>query len=98
VKRLSLFYIEAVAWTSDGRFLMAGGRDGNGRMRVFRTSDWELIGSPEVQADQSNIEYIDVYRQLVAVAGEDAHVRLYRVTPPQDFSAAFARPNAGVGP
>ena len=81
VKHLPLFYVEAVAWTSDGRFLMAGGRDEQGRMRVFRTSDWELIGSPKVQADQANIEYVDVHGPLLAVAGEDAHVRLYRVTP-----------------
>jgi WD40 repeat protein len=79
LKHLPLFYIEAVAWTSDGRFLMAGGRDEQGRMRVFRTSDWQLVGAPEVQADRSNIEYIDVHGGLVAVAGEDAHVRLYRV-------------------
>ena len=79
LKHLPLFYIEAVAWTSDGRFLMAGGRDEQGRMRVFRTSDWRLVGAPEVQSDRSNIEYIDVHGELVAVAGEDAHVRLYRV-------------------
>ena len=79
VKHLPLFYIEAVAWTGDGRFLMAGGRDEQGRMRVFRTSDWRLVGAPEVQDDRSNIEYIDVHGELVAVAGEDAHVRLYRV-------------------
>jgi WD40 repeat protein len=79
VKHLPLFYIEAVAWTSDGRFLMAGGRDEQGRMRVFRTSDWGLVSAPEVQADLSNIEYIDVHGDLVAVAGEDAHVRLYRL-------------------
>ena len=79
VKHLPLFYIEAVAWTSDGRFLMAGGRDKQGRMRVFRTSDWHLVGAPEVQADLSNIEYIAVHGKLIAVAGEDAHVRLYRV-------------------
>ncbi|MHC4330094.1 MAG: WD40 repeat domain-containing protein, partial [Planctomycetota bacterium] len=89
LKHFPLFYIEAVAWTSDGRFLMAGGRDEQGRMRVFRTSDWQLVGSPEVQADRSNIEYIDVHGELVAVAGEDAHVRLYRVASskisPQDM-------------
>ncbi len=79
VKYLPLFYIEAVALTSDGCFLMVGGRDKQGRMRVFRTSDWRLVGAPEVRADYSNIEYIDVHGNLVAVAGEDAHVRLYRL-------------------
>jgi hypothetical protein len=48
-------------------------------MRVFRRSDWRLVGAPEVQADRSNIEYIDVHGELVAVAGEDGHVRLFRV-------------------
>ena len=80
VRQLPLFYIEAVAWTSDGRFLMAGGRDEQGRLRVFRRRDWKLVSAPEVQADLSNIEYIDVHGDFVAVAGEDAHVRLYRVT------------------
>jgi WD40 repeat protein len=76
----SLVYVEAVAWSSDGRYLMAGGRDdGEGRMRVFRTSDWQMVGNPEVMADGASIEYIDVHRDLVAVAGEDAHVRLFRI-------------------
>jgi len=85
VKHLPLFYIEAVAWTSDGRFLMAGGRDKQGRMRVFRTSDWQLVDAPEVQADRSNIEYIDVHGNLVVVAGEDAHVRLFRIAPSKNI-------------
>jgi WD40 repeat protein len=80
VKHLPLFYIEAVAWTSNGRFLMAGGRNEDGCIRVFRTIDWQLVGTPEVQADLSNIEYIDIHGKLVAVAGEDAHVRLYRIS------------------
>ena len=79
VKHLPLFYIEAVAWVPDGRFLMAGGRDGQGCLRVFRSSNWELIEAPQVQADRSNVEYIDVHGERVVVAGEDAHVRLYRL-------------------
>lgn len=79
VTHIPLFYIEAVAWTSDGRFLMAGGRDRQGRLRVYRAADWRLAGDPEVQADNANIEYIAVHGDLIAVAGEDAHVRLFRV-------------------
>ena len=76
----SMVYIEAVAWSSDGRYLMAGGRDdGEGRLRVFRTSDWQMVGNPTVRADGASIEYIDVHSELVAVAGEDAHVRLFRI-------------------
>jgi WD40 repeat protein len=79
VKRFQGFYIEAVEWTADGRYLMAGGRDEQGRMRVYRTSDWHLVADPEVQADRSNIEYVDVHHARIAIASEDAHVRLYRV-------------------
>jgi WD40 repeat protein len=76
----SLVYIEAVAWSSDGRYLLAGGRDdGEGRIMVFRTRDWQMVGNPEVLADGASIEYIDVHGNLVAIAGEDAHVRLYRI-------------------
>ena len=76
----SLVYIEAVAWSSDGRYLFAGGRDdGEGRILVFRTSDWQMVGNPSVLADGASIEYIDVHGNLVAIAGEDAHVRLYQI-------------------
>ena len=34
-KRFPLFYIEAAAWTSDGRLLIAGGRDEQGRFRAL---------------------------------------------------------------
>lgn len=76
----SLVYIEAVAWSADGRYLFAGGRDDSeGRILVFRTSDWQMVGNPSVLADGASIEYIDVHGDLVAFAGEDAHVRLYRI-------------------
>jgi WD40 repeat protein len=76
----SMVYIEAVAWSSDGHYLMAGGRDdGEGRLLVFRTSDWQMVGNPQVQADGASIEYIDVHGDLVAVAGEDAHIRVFRI-------------------
>lgn len=76
----SMVYIEAVAWSSDGRYLIVGGRDdGEGRLMVFRTSDWQMVGNPEVLADGASIEYIDVHDDLIAVAGEDAHVRLFRI-------------------
>jgi WD40 repeat protein len=79
IRHFELFYIEAVAWTTDGNYLLAGGRDNQGRLRVYRTYDWELVSDPEVQADRSNIEYIDVHGDRVAIAGEDGHVRLYKI-------------------
>jgi WD40 repeat protein len=76
----SMNYIEAVAWSSDGQYLMAGGRDdGEGRLLVFRTRDWQMAGNPNVQADGASIEYIDTHGDLVAIAGEDAHVRVFRI-------------------
>lgn len=76
---IPLFYIEAVAWTRDGKYLMAGGRDNEGRLRIYDVGTWELVGDPEVQADHSNIEYIDVYKQNVVIAGEDGHVRVFKI-------------------
>lgn len=77
----SLVYVEAVCWSADGRYLFIGGRDdGEGRMRVFRTSDWQMVGNPQVLADGASVEYIDVYGDLVAFSGEDGHVRMYRIT------------------
>ncbi|MEX2231286.1 MAG: hypothetical protein WD824_03955 [Cyclobacteriaceae bacterium] len=76
----SMVYIEAVAWSSDGRYLIVGGRDdGEGRIQVFRTSDWQMVGNPEVQADGASIEYIDAHGDVIAVAGEDGHVRLFLI-------------------
>jgi len=81
----SLVYIESVAWSSDGRYLFAGGRDDSeGRMLVFRTRDWQMVGNPSVLADGASIEYIDVHGDLIAIAGEDAHVRLYRIKTKKD--------------
>lgn len=75
------FYIEAVAWTPDGQYLTAGGRDRRGNLHIFRTSDWKKVGEVEVQKDKANVEYIDTFKDLIAVAGEDAHVRVFRITP-----------------
>lgn len=76
----SLNYVEAVAWSGDGRYLLVGGRDdGEGRILVFRVSDWQMVGNPQVMADGASIEYIDTYGDYVAVSGEDGHVRLYKI-------------------
>ncbi len=71
-------YIEAVAWTTDGRYLLAGGRD-KGLLHVFSTSDWAKVTTISAQ-DNASIEYIDTFADLVAVGGEDGHVRLFRIS------------------
>lgn len=81
VKQISLFYVEAVAWTADGALLLAGGRDEKGCLQVFRTGDWQRVATPQVQADQANVEYIAVRGRHIAVAGEDAHVHLFEMSP-----------------
>jgi WD40 repeat protein len=70
-------YIEAVAWTSDGAYLLAGGRD-EGLLHVFSTDDWTEIAAIPGQ-DNASIEYIDTFKDLVAVGGEDGHIRLFRI-------------------
>jgi hypothetical protein len=50
------------------------------KIRVFFNSSKKLLkGTPKVHADHSNIEYIEVYSELVAVTDEDVHIFLYRV-------------------
>jgi WD40 repeat protein len=70
-------YIEAVAWTTDGRFLLAGGRDA-GLLHVFSTTDYRELGTISVQ-DNASVEYIDTFADLIVAGGEDGHIRLYRV-------------------
>jgi WD40 repeat protein len=79
VADIPLCYIEAVAWTSDNRYLLAGGRDGKGNMMLWRAGTWEPAGTLTAQLDGSNIEYIDCWQDRVAVAGEDARVRVWRM-------------------
>ncbi len=74
-----MFYVEAVAWMPDGKHLLVGGWDGRGYMHVFRAGDWTKVGEVNVQDEKSNIEYIDIARDLVAVAGEDAKIRVFRI-------------------
>jgi len=71
-------YIEAVAWTTDGRYLLAGGRD-EGLLHVFSTVDWTKVTTVSAQ-DNASIEYIDTFGDLVAVGGEDGHIRLFRIS------------------
>ena len=63
----------------DGQFLLASGRDNQGPMRVYSRDAWNWLADPIVQANRSNIEYIDVHDGLMAVTGEDAHMRVDRM-------------------
>jgi WD40 repeat protein len=79
VKQIAMpCYIEAVAWTTDGRYLLAGGRD-EGLLHVFSTLDWNKVTTVQAQ-DNASIEYIDLFGALVAIGGEDGHVRLFRLS------------------
>ncbi len=71
-------YIEAVAWTTDGRYLLAGGRD-EGLLHVFSSTDWTKVTTVSAQ-DNASVEYIDAFGDLVIVGGEDGHIRLFRVS------------------
>lgn len=71
-------YIEAVAWTTDGRYLLAGGRD-EGLLHIFSTVDWTEIMTVSVQ-DNASVEYIDTFDDLVVAGGEDGRIRLFRVS------------------
>jgi WD40 repeat protein len=70
-------YIEAVAWTTDGQYLLAGGRD-EGLLHVLSVTDWARIMTVPAQ-DNASIEYIDTFDNLVVVGGEDGHIRLFRI-------------------
>lgn len=70
-------YIEAVAWTADGRYLLAGGRD-EGMLHVFASGEWAEIAAVPAQK-HSSVEYIDTFGDLIIVGGEDGCIRLFRV-------------------
>ncbi|UCD51701.1 MAG: hypothetical protein JSW27_03540, partial [Phycisphaerales bacterium] len=70
-------YIEAVAWTTDGHYLLAGGRD-KGLLHVFSTADWAKVTTISAQKNAS-VEYIDTLGDLVVAGGEDGHIRLFRI-------------------
>jgi hypothetical protein len=89
--------VEAVAWTQDGQFLMAGGL-ADGIVHVFRTSDWSEVTS-FVGQDARTVEYIDVLGDLVLVAGEEGVVRLYRytITPDTNVSPSVSLTSPAAG-
>jgi WD40 repeat protein len=82
VKRIPMpCYMEAVAWTTDGRYLLAGGRD-KGLLHVFNADDWLKVTTVSVQKNAS-VEYIDIFGDLVVAGGEDGYIRLFRISSPK---------------
>ncbi|UCE46918.1 MAG: PD40 domain-containing protein, partial [Phycisphaerales bacterium] len=71
-------YIEAVAWTTDGDYLLAGGRD-EGLLHVFSTADWTKVTTVSAQ-ENASVEYIDTLGDLIVTGGEDGHIRLFRIS------------------
>ena len=67
--------IDHLAWSPDGGFVVAALWGSNG-IRVYRTSDWEVIAGDADYADNSYGASFDRSGRL-AVVGYDGYVRLY---------------------
>ncbi|MBD2460261.1 PD40 domain-containing protein [Oscillatoria sp. FACHB-1407] len=69
-------YLEAVAFSPDGRYLATGAEDG---LRIYRTSDYSLVGQYTNHGD--NVEYIDFSSdgQYMITGGEDGSVRIWQM-------------------
>jgi len=74
--------IEALHWSATGNYLFTGGVI-DGIMRVWRRSDWSLIGHVQAQSINRQIEYIDVSSDNeVIVGGDEGVLYHYAFTPP----------------
>jgi len=68
--------------TSDGNYIFTGGVV-DGIMRVWRRSDWSLIGTVQAQEINRQIEYIDVSSDNeVIVGGDEGVLYHYKFNPP----------------
>ncbi|NOR33951.1 MAG: hypothetical protein GQ579_04645 [Bacteroidales bacterium] len=74
--------IETLHWSADGNYIFTGGVV-DGIMRVWRRSDWSLIGHIQAQEVNRQIEYIDVSSDNEVIAGGDEGVLYhYKFNPP----------------
>ncbi|MBA7688022.1 hypothetical protein ES703_96496 [subsurface metagenome] len=99
--------VEASAWSSDGAYLLTSGLI-SGELHVWDTSLWPGPGSMtlgskdalaiyQAQEAKRQIEFIDVFENLVIVGGDEGNVRMYKfssaVSPKQ---ASSARSSIGI--
>jgi hypothetical protein len=74
--------IETLHWSATGDYLFTGGVV-DGIMRVWRSSDWSLIGHVQAQSPNRQIEYIDVSSDNeVIVGGDEGVLYHYKFNPP----------------
>ncbi len=74
--------IETLHWSADGSYIFTGGVI-DGIMRVWRRSDWSLIGTVQAQEINRQIEYIDVSSDNeVIVGGDEGVLYHYKFNPP----------------
>ncbi len=74
--------IETLHWSATGDYLFTGGVV-DGIMRVWRRSDWSLIGHVQAQSPNRQIEYIDVSSDNeVIVGGDEGVLYHYKFNPP----------------
>lgn len=76
--------IEAVEWSSDGQYLITGGLI-SGRLHLWNTSDWSHVGWILGQETNRQIEFIDVFENMVIVGGDEGGIRLFEFTPVKVF-------------
>ena len=69
--------VEAVEWSSDGKYFLSGGLI-SGRLHLWATDTWTHLGYVQGQSPNRQIEYIDVFDDLVIAGGDDGDVRLFR--------------------
>lgn len=82
--------VEAVEWSEDSEYLLTSGKI-SGKLHVWDTSTWPSSGSNDlnsnhavqiIQAQELNrqIEFIDVFENLVIVGGDEGNVYMYEYT------------------
>ena len=69
--------VEAVEWSSDGKYFLSGGLI-SGRLHMWDTTAWTNMGYVQAQSADRQIEYIDVFDNLVV---DDGNARLH-ISPP----------------
>lgn len=74
--------VETLHWSADGNYIFTGGVI-DGIMRVWRRSDWSLIGTVQAQSTNRQIEYIHVSSDNeVIVGGDEGVLYHYKFNPP----------------